>query len=92
MIKINLTASDVYRIIWWRPTSKSFLDACRNAGFPNPKDNKIDYKIRSYAKSKTSNDLERMNACKELIKIDKEQKKIIIKYMILKKLEENFMN
>ena len=46
MTKINLTASDVYKIIWLRPGSKSFLDACRNAGFPNPKENKIDYKIR----------------------------------------------
>ena len=79
MTKINLTASDVYRIIRLRPDSKSFLDACRNAGFPSPKENKIDYKIRSYAKSTTSNDLERMNACKELInlnlEIDKMQKK-----------------
>tara|TARA_Y100001970_G_scaffold18580_1_gene20847 strand:- start:101 stop:301 length:201 start_codon:yes stop_codon:yes gene_type:complete len=46
MTKINLTASDVNRIKWWRPGSKSFLDACRNAGFSSPKENKIDYKIR----------------------------------------------
>ena len=40
MTKINLTSSDVNRIKWWRPASKSFLDASRNAGFPSPKENK----------------------------------------------------